>query len=95
MNAQKKNESARSAYKVKLGKKCFPNRKHFHAYRKRLRSVCLIASECLHTGNVFAEDVKLNVHNGTNADVTEVCVLACVGDDGDLEGVVSWIAYGE
>ena len=49
----------------------------------------------LQAGDIFAEDVELQVDNGAYTDVAEVGVLEGVGDDGHLEGVARGIADGE
>lgn len=41
----------------------------------------------LQSGYVFTEDVEFDVDNRVDADIAEVGMLECVGDDGYLEGV--------
>ena len=55
----------------------------------------LFLSRTLESGNVFAQDVKFDVDGGAYLDVLEIGVFHGIGDDGDLEGIVRGIAYGE
>ena len=47
----------------------------------------------LQAGNVFANDVKLQVDNGADLDIAEVCMFESVGDDSHLESVLRGVAY--
>lgn len=49
----------------------------------------------LQAGDVFSEDVELEVDDGAYTDVAEIGVLEGVGDDGHLEGVAGGVADGE
>ena len=49
----------------------------------------------MHSCEVFADDVELNVDNGAWLDGMEVGVVEGVGNDADLEGVFRGTAYGE
>ena len=48
--------------------------------------MCQIVKSC----DVFADDVKLDVHYGALFDGVEVGVVVGVGNDADLEGVFRW-----
>ena len=49
----------------------------------------------IETGNVFAQDVKLQIDNGAHLNILEVGVLQGIGNDGYLECVICGIAYRE
>jgi len=51
--------------------------------------------ELLQAGDVFAEDVELEIDDSAHADVLEIGVLHGVGDDGHLEGMGGGTADGE
>lgn len=53
------------------------------------------AGELGEAGEVFAEDVELEVDAGAGDDAAEVGVLEGVGDDGDAEAVALRVADGE
>ena len=49
--------------------------------------------QLLKAGDVFADDVELQIHHATNLDITKVRVFEGIGDDGHLERVLRGVTH--